>query len=54
MGLTIELDDVSEHDPDLCDAIVENARRYTSLFADVVHDMLPDYKEKDVSGNSVQ
>ena len=49
VGLTIDLDDVAEHDPDLCDAIMENSRRYVSLFADVVQDMLPDYKEKDVS-----
>ena len=49
VGLSIDLDDVAEHDPDLAEAIVENSRRYTALFSDVVSDMLPDYKEKEVS-----
>lgn len=49
VALTIDLDDINDHDPDLSDAIVENARRYVNLFADVVQDMLPDYKEHDVS-----
>ena len=47
-ALCIELDDVSEHDPDLCDAVVENTRRYVSLFADAVFAILPDYKKKEV------
>ena len=48
MALNVDLDDVQEHDPDLCDAIMENARRYTRLFADVVQELLPNYKEKEV------
>ncbi|XP_013393815.1 DNA replication licensing factor mcm7 [Lingula anatina] len=48
VALTIDLDDINEHDPELAEAIVENTRRYTNLFADVVQDMLPDFKEKDV------
>ncbi|XP_013784346.1 DNA replication licensing factor mcm7-like [Limulus polyphemus] len=48
VSLTIDLDDVNDHDPELADAITENARRYSSLFADAVYDMLPDYKEKEV------
>lgn len=48
VGLTIDLDDVTEHDPDLADAIQENTRRYISLFADCVTELLPTYKEKEV------
>jgi len=49
VALTIDLDDVSNHDPDLCDGIVENTRRYVGLFADVVQDLLPSYKQKEVN-----
>lgn len=49
VGLTIDLDDVSNHDPDLCDAIVENTRRYVGLFADVVQELLPSYRQKEVT-----
>lgn len=48
VALTVDLDDVSNYDPDLCDAIVENTRRYVGLFADVVQDILPSYKQKEV------
>ncbi|XP_072180033.1 DNA replication licensing factor mcm7-A-like [Diadema setosum] len=48
VALTIDLDDVAEHDPELAEAIVENCRRYVQLFADAVQDMLPDYRQKDV------
>lgn len=48
VSLVIDLDHVSDHDVDLCDAIVENTRRYVTLFADVVQELLPDYKEKEV------
>ncbi|XP_033638328.1 DNA replication licensing factor mcm7-B-like [Asterias rubens] len=48
VALTIDLDDVNEIDPDLAESIIENARRYTNLFADAVYDLLPDYREKEV------
>ena len=48
VSLTIDLDHVCEHDPDLCDAILENTRRYVNLFADAVFTLLPNYKEKEV------
>jgi len=48
VALTVDLDDVSNHDPDLGDAVVENTRRYVGLFADVIHELLPSYKQKDV------
>ena len=50
MELTIDLEDLAEYDPDLSDAVVENCRRYTALFADAVSEALPDYKEKEVKG----
>ena len=49
VALTVDLDDVSDHDPDLSDAIVENTRRYVGLFADVVQELLPSYKQKEVT-----
>ncbi|XP_072033862.1 DNA replication licensing factor mcm7-like [Amphiura filiformis] len=48
VALTIDLDDVNEIDPELAEAIQENTRRYTNLFADAVQDMLPEYKDRDV------
>ena len=49
VGLWIDLDDIYDHDPDLADAITENTRRYSSLFADIVQDILPDYREREVT-----
>ena len=48
VALTIDLDDINEHDPDLATAIGENTRRYIQLFADAVQEILPDYKEREV------
>lgn len=48
VALPIELDDVSDYDPELADSIVENARRYSNLFAECVQEILPEYKEKEV------
>lgn len=48
VGLSVELDDVAEEYPELVESICENAKRYTSLFADAVHELLPEYKERDV------
>jgi len=48
VALTVDLDDVTNHDPDLYDGIVENTRRYVGLFADVVQELLPSYKQKEV------
>ncbi len=52
VGLTIDLDDVADHDVDLSDAIIENTRRYTNLFAEAISDLLPTYKEKDVGSQN--
>lgn len=48
VSLSVELDDVAEEYPELVESICENAKRYTSLFADAVHELLPEYKERDV------
>ena len=48
VALTIDIEDVTEHDPDLAQAMVENTRRYINLFADAVQELLPDYKEREV------
>lgn len=48
MSLYVELDDVSEEDLQLVESICENAKRYTAIFADAVHELLPEYKEKEV------
>lgn len=45
----IDLDDVAEEDPELVDSICENTRRYARLFADCVQELLPQYKEREVS-----
>lgn len=48
MALYVDLDDIAEDDPELVDSICENAKRYSRLFADVVQELLPEYKEKEV------
>lgn len=44
----VDLDDMAEDDPELVESICENAKRYTGLFADSIHELLPDYRERDV------
>lgn len=48
VALFVDLDDVAEEDPELVESICENAKRYTALFADAVHELLPEYKERDI------
>uniref|UniRef100_A0A1S4M2U7 DNA replication licensing factor MCM7 n=1 Tax=Ixodes scapularis TaxID=6945 RepID=A0A1S4M2U7_IXOSC len=48
VALTVDLDDVEDFDSSLAEAILQNGRRYVNLFADVVYEMLPDYKQKEV------
>ena len=40
---------MSDHDPDLGEAVLENARRYVQLFGDAVHDLLPEFKQREVT-----
>nr|XP_042124137.1 DNA replication licensing factor MCM7 isoform X2 [Peromyscus maniculatus bairdii] len=53
VALYVDLDDVAEDDPELVDSICENAKRYSKLFADVVQELLPEYKEKEVVNKDV-
>ncbi|XP_064455547.1 DNA replication licensing factor mcm7-like [Ornithodoros turicata] len=48
VALTIDLDDVQGFDSALAEAVVQNARRYANLFSDVVYEMLPDFRQKEV------
>lgn len=48
MSLVVNLDHVGEYDADLRDSIMVNAKRYVSIFADVVQELLPQYKTKEV------
>uniref|UniRef100_T2MG55 DNA replication licensing factor MCM7 n=1 Tax=Hydra vulgaris TaxID=6087 RepID=T2MG55_HYDVU len=52
-SLCIELDDVQDMNPELAENIVNNTRRYSQLFSDVVFEMLPDYKEREVENKDV-
>ncbi|XP_055925787.1 DNA replication licensing factor mcm7-B-like [Argiope bruennichi] len=51
--MTVDLDDVAVMFEDLCEAILQNARRYSALFADVIQEMLPNYKIRDVAAKDV-
>jgi DNA replication licensing factor MCM7 len=46
--LVVELDDVHDFDSDLVEAFINNARRYSAMVSDVVYELLPTYKEKEV------
>jgi DNA replication licensing factor MCM7 len=48
VALIIELDDVYEFDSGLAEAVVNNTRRYVSIASEVVYEMLPDYKQREV------
>ncbi|XP_054716412.1 DNA replication licensing factor mcm7-B-like [Uloborus diversus] len=53
VALTVDLDDVADMFPELCESILENSRRYVALFADVIHEMLPNYKTHEVTAKDV-
>lgn len=46
--MTVDLDDVAEMHEDLAEAIQLNTRRYATLFADAVQEMLPNYRTRRV------
>ncbi|XP_075164013.1 minichromosome maintenance 7 [Haematobia irritans] len=46
--LTIDLDHLAEFNEGLAEAVVSNSRRYASMFSDVIAEMLPSYKEREV------
>lgn len=39
----------AEFDQELAEIIVQNARRYINIISEAVYEMLPDYKEREVS-----
>jgi len=36
-------------DPELAEAIVQNTRRYVTIFSDAISELLPTYKQREVS-----
>lgn len=46
--LSIELDDLHEFNESLVEAIMQNTRRYSNLFSEVILELLPQYKERNV------
>jgi DNA replication licensing factor MCM7 len=42
------LDDLAEYNESLAEAVQQNTRRYVSFFANVISELLPSYKERDV------
>ena len=49
MALICDLEDLVDFDPELSDNVIENTLRYQSIFADVIEELLPDYKEREVN-----
>lgn len=46
--MNIELDDLHEFNESLVEAIIQNTRRYSNLFSEVILELLPQYKERPV------
>uniref|UniRef100_A0A0A9XGX9 DNA replication licensing factor MCM7 n=1 Tax=Lygus hesperus TaxID=30085 RepID=A0A0A9XGX9_LYGHE len=44
VAMWFDLDDLAVYDREMVEPIVENARRYTNMIADIVHEILPTYK----------
>lgn len=53
VSLTVDLDDVAEMHEDLADAVQSNTRRYAALFANAIHEMLPNYRTRTVEDKDV-
>lgn len=47
--LTVDLDDIAETDPELAEAICQNTRRYVALFSEAISELLPTYKQREVT-----
>lgn len=47
--LVIDLDDIEEIDVELAEAISQNTRRYISIFSDAISELLPLYKQREVT-----
>ncbi|KAF4519317.1 hypothetical protein B566_EDAN005257, partial [Ephemera danica] len=48
-AMTIDLDDLNEFDSDLAESVRTNTRSYTKLISEIVFDLLPTYKEREVA-----
>lgn len=48
VGITIDLDDLASFNESLAEAIQLNCRRYVSFFGNVIQELLPNYKEREV------
>ncbi|KPJ17746.1 DNA replication licensing factor Mcm7 [Papilio machaon] len=48
-AFVVELDDLYETNAELAEAVKHNTRRYTNIVSDLVYEMLPDYKHKEVA-----
>lgn len=46
-AIWIELDDIFEHDVSLAQAILQNAKRYVTLFSDAIAELLPEFRTKE-------
>lgn len=44
----VELDDVHDYNEELANAIIDNTRRYSNLVSDLIFELLPKYKEREV------
>ncbi|XP_041974157.1 DNA replication licensing factor Mcm7 [Aricia agestis] len=44
----VELDDLHNANEELAEAVMNNTRRYTSMVSDIVYEMLPEYKHREV------
>ncbi|KAF5303013.1 hypothetical protein FQR65_LT08342 [Abscondita terminalis] len=47
-AMFVDLDDVHDYDESLCDAIMNNTKRYVTILSDIVYTLLPTFKEHDV------
>lgn len=47
VAITIDLDDVAEQDPSLAEAVVQNTRRYSRVFSDVIAELLPQFRDRE-------
>ena len=47
MEIVLDLDHLSDYDPDLAEAVMGNTRRYAMLLSDAVWEMLPDYRQRE-------
>ncbi|KOB64908.1 Uncharacterized protein OBRU01_22755 [Operophtera brumata] len=48
VSFVVELDDLHEAQEELAEAVRQNTRRYTNMVSDVVYEMLPDYKHREI------